>query len=830
MLNAPININLSVDCPTDANTLLRSMLTHYHELFHGHQISASHLLTQTLVFDSQPKAMNDPPPALHQQHCSVFLMHQEAIMSLIRLVDESQRHLSQELGSYCEHLDAIVDDQWAKLKGEQGLQSFSGSLNLMSDSSYSTDLHIGFLDHLKTASAPVLACITVVVMLHLLSNMPQNASNFLLDAVQLIVLSACEWAMTSLGGNIPLPLFCDSLQFQSWPQDLWLAIHTLNLDPELNIYACCPSCCALYLYKYQAQTLDIPEQCTARQTTGSPICNTPLLYCSSSSTGDSVPHQTFNYQPLKSQLACPLSQPGIEQSMETTTAGHPDSFISQLVCPWKHGPVCDVWDGEAFQSFKGPDGKPWLDAVSGEARLVFSLFIDWFNPYGNQISGKAKSVGAIYMHLQKQLDLPVIAVLREVWGMNAEKKASAAAPPHDPERQQVELQRGVDAIKALSRTALSRLCRGYIVALAQANNLQLPPASSGKKDYADALINWYKHNSNSEIQVPAVYPHPIVDLAEAWARGSSKTIVLGQEILTEVWADMATTTLPSWMTRPPHNLGSPGHGKLKADQWRSACLVHLVITLVCLWGHFPVGSQEKSMLDSYIALVIAVQWATRRSTSDDHVEIVNPYLHYYLTSLVEFTLTSDLAALAKPANLATKPGHVLDPSVNYCKEIELHGVKFVASVKQRKGSSIVLFEVPDCDKPKAGQITGLLYHSHINQGTYITECFAEVLQFLDLSSLEYSHDPYCQYPLLEVQLYHTQTCVRVIKASDIICHAAVTPFKSPQVQEGAYQVVLSLNRNIIISDVLVGVHLMYFHHMLGQPGCASDDDTVDEND
>ncbi|KAI5987311.1 hypothetical protein F5J12DRAFT_728555 [Pisolithus orientalis] len=145
-----------------------------------------------------------------------------------------------------------------------------------------------------------------------------------------------------------------------------------------------------------------------------------------------------------------------------------------------------------------------------------------------------------------------------------------------------------------------------------------------------------------------------------WARGSSKTIVLGQEILKEVWADMATTTLPSWMTRPPCNLGSPGHGELRADQWRSACLVHLVITLVCLWGHFHVGSQEKSMLDNYIALVIAVWWATRRSTSDDHVEIVNSYLHYYLTSLVKLYTTE-----------ALQPSHHLSLHLSQC--IQLFG-------------------------------------------------------------------------------------------------------------------------------------------------------------
>lgn len=50
-----------------------------------------------------------------------------------------------------------------------------------------------------------------------------------------------------------------------------------------------------------------------------------------------------------------------------------------------------------FRSFKGPDGQPWLDAPPGKARLIFSLFVDWFNPFGNKTTGKSASVGAIYM-------------------------------------------------------------------------------------------------------------------------------------------------------------------------------------------------------------------------------------------------------------------------------------------------------------------------------------------------------------------------------------------------------------------------------------------------
>lgn len=94
------------------------------------------------------------------------------------------------------------------------------------------------------------------------------------------------------------------------------------------------------------------------------------------------------------------------------------------------------------------------------------------------------------------------------------------------------------------------------------------------------------------------------------------------------------TTLPSWLAHVPHNLGSAGHGKLTADQWRTTCCVHLVITLCRLWGTLS-ASRQREMLDNFLALVTTVRWATMRSVSENHITTVNSMLLEYLTGIVK---------------------------------------------------------------------------------------------------------------------------------------------------------------------------------------------------
>ena len=99
-----------------------------------------------------------------------------------------------------------------------------------------------------------------------------------------------------------------------------------------------------------------------------------------------------------------------------------------------------------------------------------------------------------------------------------------------------------------------------------------------------------------------------------------------------VWADMALTILPSWVTDVPRNWGTTTRGKLSANNWRVICTVHLPITLIRLWGGSDALADWKSKLENFMDLACAVQIANLRSISNKEIELYEHYIFRYVTT------------------------------------------------------------------------------------------------------------------------------------------------------------------------------------------------------
>lgn len=119
-------------------------------------------------------------------------------------------------------------------------------------------------------------------------------------------------------------------------------------------------------------------------------------------------------------------------------------------------------------------------------------------------------------------------------------------------------------------------------------------------------------------------------------------VVLGRITLAEVWIDMSKTTLPSWIGRAPPKLGDGRHGKLSADQWRTACTVNLVVTLVRLWGLKPPNDRQYQMLVNFMDLVTACKLAMMRKMTPNRIGLFRQHMHRYLETMKKLYVYSGL--------------------------------------------------------------------------------------------------------------------------------------------------------------------------------------------
>jgi len=98
--------------------------------------------------------------------------------------------------------------------------------------------------------------------------------------------------------------------------------------------------------------------------------------------------------------------------------------------------------------------------------------------------------------------------------------------------------------------------------------------------------------------------------------------------------------VPTWITRPPRNLGEKSHGKLTADQWYTLFTIFLPMVLPELW--LASGDHRDSeLLDNFHDLVICTNivgsYTTSNAAADDYLR---HYIRYRETSKTLFPMVA----------------------------------------------------------------------------------------------------------------------------------------------------------------------------------------------
>jgi hypothetical protein len=173
-------------------------------------------------------------------------------------------------------------------------------------------------------------------------------------------------------------------QVNQMPEDPRSYQNIIDLTFGEQTVAVCPKCSAVY--ELTEEGVPKTMKCLYSATERSKKCGANLCRVV---RGRLKPKLTFRRRKLNDWLANLLSRP---------------SMITILDKAWERaqGPLpdasTDIWESSFIREMKGPAGDHLFSQVpENETRLLFSLSIDWFNPYHNRISGKNASSGVIVM-------------------------------------------------------------------------------------------------------------------------------------------------------------------------------------------------------------------------------------------------------------------------------------------------------------------------------------------------------------------------------------------------------------------------------------------------
>ncbi len=228
------------------------------------------------------------------------------------------------------------------------------------------------------------------MVLHSLAEAARLDVTVLLAAMKAVFFGSFMWCNTL--HRQPSTLSPEQLKIlDSIPRDVRTLFTQLDLEPPDTVrHAVCPKCRATYAPNKRKSHDPYPHRCTFRET-DKEVCGEKLAVKRETIEGKDIivtyePLQWFPYRPFKSWITELFQRPELatlaRQAWNTVPGGK-----------WN-----DIWDAPALRELRGPDGRTlFSEQPEGAVHLVFSLFVDWFNPYGNKQAGKSHSIGAIYL-------------------------------------------------------------------------------------------------------------------------------------------------------------------------------------------------------------------------------------------------------------------------------------------------------------------------------------------------------------------------------------------------------------------------------------------------
>lgn len=167
------------------------------------------------------------------------------------------------------------------------------------------------------------------------------------------------------------------------PRTFQTMLSKFGLDGKCLIYCVCPECHCTYLPDQHGR---YPVVCTNM--------DTPVSQCTARLLGDdNQPLKPFNHHLFVDYVAGLLSRPDFEKYIDESCHDFENSYSLQARST--SSPMQSPFDARFLREFQGPDGRPFLSTVEGEVRMIFTMYLDFFQAEGISLRKKSNNIGII---------------------------------------------------------------------------------------------------------------------------------------------------------------------------------------------------------------------------------------------------------------------------------------------------------------------------------------------------------------------------------------------------------------------------------------------------